>query len=199
MSKINKAFTAVITVIFLLTACSSNQVSDKDVLPTLFPEESIGSMESPLQTANDTPSTSVPSIKEISELFDLSKDDVLKRLGDKYEIVPAGAEGAFEGYYFEDKGITVVFDMDTLNWINCKSNVDLNGAQAGMNFSQIQEKLGKAEVQETWFEVPENKAYELIYELHNCDVSFLAFSKEGEDTTVWIYKKGRLDHKKKAD
>lgn len=138
------------------------------------------------------PTSSLYSLKEISSLFSLSLADAKNVLGKETKIVETGAEGTFEGYYYKDKGITVVFDPDRINWVGVNDNVDINGAKQGMNFAQIQEKLGQKKVLETWYESPDNKAYEIIYEIGNCVVEFLSFEKDGRESSIWIYKKGRI-------
>lgn len=126
---------------------------------------------------------------DLLSLFKLKKDEVIKKLGDKYDIVFTGAEGSYEGYEYKELGITVCFDSDdTIAFIDCDEKVSIDGARTGMSFAQIQEKLGKSEVKETWIETPENKAYEITYTVDNCVISFLSIDKDGTDCGLSIYK-----------
>ena len=120
-------------------------------------------------------------------LFKDSKDSVLKKLGDKYQLSGAGVEGSEEGYLYEELGITIVFDNDYVSAIYCGMKVVINGASAGMNFKQVQEKLGQAKIEETWVETPDNKAYSMTYIIENCIVEFLSYSKDGNESMLSIY------------
>lgn len=136
-----------------------------------------------LQKANTVP-------KDFLSFMSLTKSEILNKLGKSYEIVPAGAEGLEEGYYYKALGLTFTFDESSNNVseILCEDTVSINGAKAGMNFKQIQEKLGKTQVKDTWVEVPENKAYEIVYSIDNCMVKFLSFSKDGSKSVLHIRK-----------
>lgn len=120
-------------------------------------------------------------------LFKDPKDSVLKKLGDKYQLTEAGIEGSEEGYFYEELGITIVFDNDYVSAIYCGMKVVINGASAGMNFKQVQEKLGQAKIEETWVETPDNKAYSMTYIIENCIVDFLSYSKDGSESMLSIY------------
>ena len=121
--------------------------------------------------------------------FKLKKDQVLQRLGNNYSIVYTGAEGSYEGYHYPKIGITIVFeDNETIRFIECDNKVNFNGAKAGMSFAKIQQKLGKREIQETWYETEDNKAYKIEYVYGDLIVEFLSFNKDGKDSVVTIYK-----------
>ncbi|MEW6173316.1 MAG: hypothetical protein AB1510_09675 [Bacillota bacterium] len=135
-----------------------------------------------------------PDIENISDIIGMNKDGVIYELGSDYEIVQTGAEGAYEGYNFKAYGMTFVFEDadDKIAWIECDGTVDIKGAKAGMNFAQVQEKLGKTKINDTWYETPENKAYELVYVIKNCRVEFVSSKEDGSDSWLTVYKKDRF-------
>jgi hypothetical protein len=120
----------------------------------------------------------------------MTKDDILKKLGSGYEIVATGAEGAFEGYDYADKGLTFIFEDDgALSFISCGENFTIEGVKLGMNFTQIQDTLGKSIIEDTWFETPDNKAYKISYEYNGCIYEFMSFEKDGSDSMLTILRK----------
>ncbi len=142
--------------------------------------------------AETTQNTGSITKNQLLDLFKLKKDEVIKKLGDKYDIVFAGAEGSYEGYDYKELGIIVCFDSDdTIAFIDCDEKVSIDGARTGMSFAQIQEKLGTSEVKETWIETPENKTYEIAYIMDNCVISFISTDKDGIDCGLSIYKSNK--------
>ncbi|MEW6182168.1 MAG: hypothetical protein AB1500_03190 [Bacillota bacterium] len=136
-----------------------------------------------------------PDIKGISGIINMSKDGVVGELGNNYEFVDAGPEGAREGYYFVEYGLTFVFDDDhKIVSIDCDQMVDINGARAGMDFAQVQKKLGGKKIAETSYGIPENKAYELSYWINECKVVFSSFEEDGRDSWVTVYKEDKADN-----
>jgi hypothetical protein len=93
-------------------------------------------------------------------------------------------------FFYKKLGITIIFDdSDNVDFVHCNKKIDINGARAGMNFLQIQEKLGKTHVKETWVETEHNKAYEIEYECENLIISFLSFKKDGTNSKLTIFRK----------
>lgn len=191
----------------LITFCScSKETGGKTVIsvpPTLdqtnTPAVTIGTQTpeialfTPTNAPTATPTPNIPSVskkvKKILGYFDLKKPDLLKNLGKNYEKVATGAEGSYEGYFYKDSGITIVFEDDgSVAFIQCDETVNFNGAKAGMKFAEIKKKLGAAKIQETWIETPDHKAYELNYVIEHRKINFLSSEKEGNNSTVTIYK-----------
>lgn len=126
----------------------------------------------------------------IFKYFDLPKDKLLKNLGSNFIIVYTGAEGSYEGYEYSKRGIIIVFEDDgSVGFIQCDNKVEFNGARAGMNFKQVQDKLGKTKIKDTWYETQENKAYEIEYLYGDLILQFISFEKDGKDSRVTIYRK----------
>ncbi len=147
---------------------------------TAYNEESITGK--PIERNDDL------SEEEFWDLIKETKDKVLKELGDNYKIVGAGVEGSEEGYFYEDYGITIIFDeADKVYSIYCSPKVSIGGTHAEMNFEQVQKILGKAEIEDAWVETPENKAFSLSYKINDCTVNFLSYYEDGKESMLTVY------------
>jgi hypothetical protein len=124
--------------------------------------------------------------EDVTRYAYMYKDEIINELGSEYEIVETGAEGVCVGYHYNHLGLTFTFGDQDVAWIDCDEKVDINGARAGMNFTQVQEILGKTFIEKTWVETPENTAYQLIYEANKCLVFFLSYYEDGRDTEVFV-------------
>lgn len=133
----------------------------------------------------------------ILNYVNLTRNEIEKKLGRDYKVVGAGAEGSYDGYYYKKLGATIIYDDngEKVDSIFCDNNVEIGGARAGMSLSQIQEILGKVAIRETWWEVPENKAYELEYTINDCRVTFLSHSSDGSDSRLIIYRQNESNDK----
>lgn len=130
--------------------------------------------------------------EDVDRFFDMTKDEVIKLFGDNYEVVGAGAEGSYEGYYYKNYGLTFVFQYsDDVIGIDTDDKFDINGARTGMNFAQIQEHLGETEVIETWMEAPENIVYEVVYFIGKCKYIFYSVEFNGDNS--WLFITTRAD------
>ncbi|MGE5329111.1 MAG: hypothetical protein ACM3KR_06375 [Deltaproteobacteria bacterium] len=127
--------------------------------------------------------------KDLFSYISLTKDEVIKKLGKKYKIEPTGAEGLEEGFYYPKLGITFAFENkdNKVSSIYCDEKVEINGAKPGMNFKQIQQKLGTAKILESYMETPDNKCYDLRYIIKNISVEFTSMRKDGSDSILRLY------------
>lgn len=121
---------------------------------------------------------------EIKEMILTLQEDLQEKLGEGYEIVPSGSEGTYEGYYYKDLGLTFIFNHKLL-WIDCDNNVDIHGASPGMTFEEIMEVLGNTEIQDTFIEIPENKAYEISYDFDGFTLRCESVNYDGSGS--WFY------------
>ena len=123
----------------------------------------------------------------IDRFFNMTKDEVRRYFGDNYKIGGLG-EGGFEYHHSEDTGLRFAWEDDTLSFIFIwpPNNFNVNGARVGMDFMQIQEHLGSAEIIETWIEHPENVAYKLEYIIGKCTYSFYSTEFDGNNSQLNI-------------
>ena len=168
----------IIALLLFISACQEVQKEQ--------PKLSLKTNSNKMEETSLQPKTE--TLKDIIKYLYLSKDELLKELGNNYEIVDTGAEGVLKGYYYKDLGITITFSDENKSvfWIDCDEKVDINGARAGMNFAEIQAILGKAAIEETWEETPTNKAYAIMYTIGKCNVTFKSFQKDGSNSMVSI-------------
>lgn len=140
---------------------------------------------------------------DIDRFFGMTKDDVIRYLGNEYNEVGAGAENTYDGYYYDNYGLTFVFNSlnsdeeEVVVGIEADANFDMDGARAGMDFAQIQEYLGKAEILETWIGNlephqigdPDYVTFMMRYLLGKSEYSFYSLEPDGNNAWLGIRKK----------
>lgn len=135
-------------------------------------------------------------ISDLQNYFTMKRNELIPKLGNKYELVDSGAEGTNQGYYYKEKGITLVFnDIDysfeqsPLIWVECDADkLDLNGLTPDMNFSQIQERIGKGEITKDKIEEiiwQHDYWYTMTYKIGHILLEFRSFSEDGSDR-YWV-------------
>lgn len=167
---------------------NSNKTKATEVTPT-SPKKSTSFIPSA------TPSPTSMKLDDIvSECIHSTRENILKMLGDDYESIYTGAEGSYEGYHYRN-GITFVFDSEsdnsTVAWIEADAGVEIFQVQAGMSFDEIKEVLGQSPVFETFVEIPEIIAYEMIYKINDFVVTFLSFEEDGNHSGMTFYREYR--------
>jgi len=133
-------------------------------------------------------------ISDLENYFELEGGKLLQKLGNEYEIVGAGVEETWDGYYFKKLGITLVFnDYDysleeaPLMWIDCDDDkLELNGLTPDMNFKQIQERIGNGEiVKEEFQEGTGEYEYDLTYIIGKVKLIFGSFTNDARNG-YWV-------------
>lgn len=142
----------------------------------------------PSEDGDSLSKTFIPNFENIKKIMGLNKEQVIDVLGDNYEIVPAGAEGLKEGYYYEEYGVTIVFDYfpipDIVGYIKCNEKVDIKGAKLGMSIPEIKAILGEGKIKEPF---PDHLMYIITYEFEDIIVWFGgAGGKDGVPTALEI-------------
>jgi hypothetical protein len=151
------------------------------------------------ETINITPDN-------IDRFFGMTKDDVIRYLGNEYKEVGAGAENTYDGYYYVSHGLTFVFnglisyDQKEVIEIEDDAKFDVDGARAGMDFTQIQEFLGKTEIIETWIgnlELhqmgdPDFVTFMINYTLGKSEYSFYSLTSDGNN--AWLVIREKADN-----
>jgi Leucine-rich repeat (LRR) protein len=88
----------------------------------------------------------------IDSFFEMTKDEIIDLFGD-YELIIVDPEGNVEGHHFVGAGLCFVFNYDdSVWWIEVFGNLYVRGSGTGMNFAQIQERLGETLIFPAWFE-----------------------------------------------
>jgi hypothetical protein len=176
-----------VSIILTLGGCSFRGKTDINISATQGDTVSSAKVES---VEAEKEFTFVSNIENISDLMYLKKDEVLDKFGNDFVIVPEGGEGTEEGYMYEQFGLTFVFEGadNHIAWVSCSEKVDINGARTGMNFKQIQDKLGVAEINDTFIEIPEYRAFEINYRIGDCIVNFFSQDEEGKNAGATVFR-----------
>lgn len=140
------------------------------------------------QTLEDSESNStIIEKKELFYILLMSKDEMINRYGNNYEVQASGAEGLEQSYYYKSLGINIRYDNNGfVKFVTCDKKVNIYGVSAGMDFKQIQIKLGKGKVNESWLETPENVVYNLTYDIGGHRFTFTSCDKDGNDSIMTI-------------
>ena len=153
---------------------------------------------------------------QIARFMKMEIDDIVKLLGDKYEIGQTGAEGLVQSYQYKELGLAFAEDgwiepvllkaefNDDGDWIHNVSPklFEIYGLNPAMNFNQIEKVLGKGERNDGWIETPDHPVYNLDFKIDSegnyCyTLRFTSFSKDGAYPRISCI---RLDYgEKKAE
>ncbi len=135
-------------------------------------------------------------ISDLESYFEYTGSELLQKLGDQFEIVPAGVEGTWDGYYYGKLGITLVFndydyslDEAPLMWIGCDvDKLELNGLTQDMSLYQIEERIGEGKIKKDVVEEGVDEyAYYLTYKIGKIILTFCSYSKDGsDDQGYWV-------------
>ncbi|MCL1854709.1 MAG: leucine-rich repeat domain-containing protein [Clostridia bacterium] len=138
--------------------------------------------------ASPASAADVLQIRKINAFLSMSRDEIIEKLGPDFTEAPAGPEGAMDGYYYEDLGMAFAFypDSDTPELIDCYPGFKINGVGPGSLFSEVMEALGRAEIIETWLELPIYTVYMIEYRLGNSDYCFIALAEDEPADILWI-------------
>jgi hypothetical protein len=132
------------------------------------------------------------SEEDLLSLLDMKKTQIMSKLRDYKEGTMAMEEShmVFPVLIFEN-GLTFYFvnsDDDLPLQVECSDGITIRGVNRDMNFSQVQEKLGKKEVVETWIANEDVKGYKLEYNLDKFLIKFVSYENTGEASSMIISK-----------
>jgi len=113
----------------------------------------------------------------IIDLIGLSKDELFSKLGEEY-IITDGISDQIDsiGYKYPKYDIKFTFDSnDIVEMVYCYEKASINGAHIGMNISEIESVLGKADMRE-----PDNgPLFDLLYTYESYYIWFAFYEKDG--------------------
>lgn len=126
--------------------------------------------------------------ERIFKYLSLSKNEMLDKFGDNYEIIQAEKEDFNIGYFYNNLGITLVFDEnDNLQWIECNEFFNIGNIKSGMNYSKIQDDLGHVGLIGYRYNLSSNYDYILKYELSSAHIEFISYYPDGRYANVRVY------------
>jgi len=152
-----------------------------------------GATLEPISPRLELPESDEPDGDPIAGYFALGKSALLPQLGTDYEIVPSGAEGLYDGYYYAGLGLTFVFeiydeDWETLLWIDCDPSFVLHGAHGEMTFGEISCVLGEGEAEEYIAEDTVTPIYARRYQMGDYVMEFTSFEPDGSWSWLTLYR-----------
>ena len=130
--------------------------------------------------------------KFFKEMINLSKDELISRLGENYIEGTLAIEKShiiLPCLFYRDLGLTFVLGGGEVRYINVGTEINIRGIainKRGMNFDEIRAKLGEAEVNETWKATRLIKSYEIHYVDDGLKYTFLSLYKDGRATELII-------------
>lgn len=140
--------------------------------------------------ASGLPEITVPETAAMQDVFDtlgMTGEQVEQKYGNGYKRIFVNYDGCMEAFLYSEKGLTVAFGSGgTVACVYCTDKIEINGASSGMDFSQIQEKLGETGLRQTWAETPIDAAYEIAYGYNGRTVVFISRQEEGNDSVMGI-------------
>ena len=191
-----KKLSVFIAIILMLLGCSHNPSSEPTDIGQSAPPAF--DLTTPDRSADvdtlDVIDTYVITENDIDSFFDMTRIEIIELFGEEYELIGVGAEGSFEGHYFESVGLIFSFEYDdTIGFIVGTEDFQIRGARARMNFLQIQEFLGDAKIIEGWWETPDNIAYSIEYLIEKSKYKFVSFELDGSDSMLHILRGNRSE------
>lgn len=126
-------------------------------------------------------------VKDIIEAIGMTAQQLEQKFGSGYSKVSVDYNGHMEGFLYSEEGFTAAFgDGGKVACVYCTDKIDIGGAKPGMDFSQIQEKLGETAYCQTWVETPINAAYEIEYRFSGRTVKFFSRQSDGSNSIMSI-------------
>lgn len=161
------------------------ELDTRNPLPGTGPEEDGRAGKAGGVAEITAPETAV--IKDIFDTLGMTGEQVEQKYGNGYKRIFVNYDGCMEAFLFSEKGLAVAFGSGgTVACVYCTDKIEINGARAGMDFSQIQEKLGETGLRQTWAETPIDAAYEIEYGYNGRTVVFISRQEEGNDSVMGI-------------
>ncbi|HBF35966.1 MAG TPA: hypothetical protein DDW50_01440 [Firmicutes bacterium] len=123
------------------------------------------------------------SLKQLNGFLSLAEDEMRSRLGDPDQVIMTGPDLIYYGYVYSKLGITAIFGEETDKplYIECSNRVSFLRVKSGMNFGQVQRKLGKSVIREQ-----SEGIWVLSYKVRGLLVSFTSNFKNGKDSKLQV-------------
>jgi len=164
-----------------------------------------------IQNQNDLPEdksfpkdeliTNKININDMINFGFMNKLDIINIYGPDYKCINIGPDSYYDGIYYDDLGLTFVFEeSDLLNtlgtekyidnesilyWIRIENDsMNIADIEPHMDFKQIQSIMGDGKIRENSTILEDessHKEYSLVYNMYNFDLCFIADNKNGQD------------------
>jgi len=142
------------------------------------------------QEANPITVISEPGHGELDRLIEaigMSANQAIQTFGANYKKIKIDYGESRDSFLYSELGFYLAFDEDDkVASVYCTDQIDINGAKAGMDFSQIQEILGITSLIQTWANTPTNTIYELQYAYKDATIVFFSYENDGIGSILCI-------------
>ncbi len=154
----------------------------------LSPESiSLGEGVEELGAITEIKASQTDALKDIFESIGMSAQQLEQKFGSDYGKVSVNYNGNMQAFLYSDHGFTAAFGEDgKVKCVYCSDKIDIGGIKSGMDFSQIQQKLGKTRLRQFWVETPINAAYEIEYSFNGRTVAFFSRQSDGNNSIMSI-------------
>lgn len=152
-----------------------------------LPANSLSSGNEEEETVTEITAVKSEAVNAIIETLGMTAKQVEEKFGSGYSRVFVNYDSNMEAFLYREQGFTVAFGEDgKVACVYCSDKIDIGGARSGMDFSQIQEKLGKTVYREKWTDTPVNAAYQIEYGFDGRTVVFFSRQSGGNDSIMSI-------------
>ena len=152
-----------------------------------LPAVSISSGDEEPETVTEITAARSEAVNAIIETLGMTAQQVEEKFGDGYSRVFVNYDSYMEAFLYREQGFTVAFGKDgKVACVYCSEKIDIGGARSGMDFSQVQEKLGKTVYRQKWTDTPANAAYQIEYGLGGHTVVFFSRQSGGSNSIMCI-------------
>jgi len=152
-----------------------------------LPVTSLSSVDDEEETVTEVTAAKSEAVNAIIETLGMTAQQVEEKFGNGYSRIFVNYDSYMEAFLYREQGITVAFGEDgKVACVYCSDKIDIGGAKSGMDFSQIQDKLGKTVYREKWTDTPVNAAYQIEYSLDGYTVVFFSRQSGGSNSIMCI-------------
>lgn len=152
-----------------------------------LPSQAVSPIGAEAEKVTEITAVKSSAAEDIFEVIGMTAQQLEQKFGSGYSKVSVDYNGYMDGFLYSDEGFTAAFGDDgKVKCIYCGDKIDIGGAKSGMDFSQIQEKLGKTAFRQTWVETPVNAAFEIEYSISGAAVVFFSRQSDGSNSIMCI-------------
>lgn len=133
--------------------------------------------------------------KDLINFLSLTQDQIIKLLGANYDQKSYDDNtGTYTIVTYKEKNLSFRFNKNkNTDYIYCSGGVSINGATAGMNFEQIQKKIGQGTLGHVYNSIGgliNIDIYTLSYNFNGNKVLFYSYENNGQNSKLTLSKEG---------
>lgn len=189
----------IIIILIILSGCTIH-IQQPTSESTLIIGEKISSEQTveqkptiTLETTKSEHITDLPlkliSKDDISELFNMSKDEILFKYGNDFEETPDYYDSNKYRYHYEDLGFSFLFQVgnEYPRAISCSEMINFQMVSPGMTFEEIKKQLGETSVTIIPVHGSDENYYQLKYNYGEFYIVFESTESDGSRSSMTFY------------